>query len=105
MKTNQRSTARDPEALLNELRSLVLEAEKIIGDSASSGASEALKGVRERFEAAQQRLASFYSDAKQKVSDGAAYADDVVRTNPYQSIAVGAVAGILVGLLVGRATK
>ncbi len=96
------SDPQTPEALLNDLRTLVLEAEKMMGAAASEHTGDALEALRTRYAAAQERVGEFYQSAKQNVTAGAKYTDEAIRAHPYQSIAIAAGVGLLVGVLVGR---
>lgn len=103
MKNNQpTTTAKD---LLHDLQALVVEAESLMADSLSEHSGEALDNLRERFGAAQERLADVYQGAKKKVVAGAQYTDTAIRENPYQSLAIAAGVGVLVGVLLGRRSK
>jgi ElaB/YqjD/DUF883 family membrane-anchored ribosome-binding protein len=103
MKANK-STA-TPKELLDELHALVGEAEKMIGGSAGEAADDALSSLRNRYEAMQEQLADVYEGAKKKIVAGAKYTDETIRENPYQSMAVAAGLGLLVGVLLGRRSK
>jgi len=105
MKTNKNNAAQTPQEILAELQTLVLEAEKMMGDSVSEHSSDAMTALRERFDASQERLGEIYEGAKKHVVAGAKYTDEAVRANPYQSLAVAAGVGLLVGVLVGRRCK
>ena len=94
-----------PKELLTELQTLVVEAEQMIGGSVGETSHEALAALRERYEAVQERLSEVYEGARKKVIAGAKYADETIRENPYQSMAVAAGLGLLVGVLIGRRTK
>ncbi len=99
---NSTAVKDDAQRLLNDLRALGLEAEKMIESSASELTENALGRLREKFGSAQERFTDFYGVAKQKTLAGAKYTDEVVRANPYQSVAVGAAIGLLAGFLIGR---
>lgn len=105
MKNNQDSTAQTPQDLLNDLRTLVLEAEKMMGDSVSEHSADALSALRSRFDATQERLGEYYATAKKKVVAGARYTDETIRANPYQAIAIAAGVGLLAGILLGRRSR
>ena len=105
MKQRNGSVAQKPEELLNDLRSLVGEAEKLIGESAGEQSEELLTSLRERFAAAQERFSEVYDGARKKVIAGAKYTDETIRENPYQSLAVALGIGVLVGVLVGRRSR
>ena len=100
MKNNKQS-AQSPQDMLEELRSLVADAEKMVGDSIDNS-EDAVSALRERYAAAQERLSEVYESAKRKVTDGAKYTDEAIRENPYQSVAVAVGVGLLAGLLLGR---
>ncbi len=103
MKANK-STA-TPKELLDELHSLVSEAEKMIGDTASEATGDALGALRSRYEDMQEQLSDVYEGAKKKIVAGAKYTDETIRENPYQSMAVAAGLGLVVGVLLGRRSK
>ena len=105
MKTKTESTAQTPNDLLADLRTLVTEAEKMMGDSLSEHSEDAMSALRSRFDAAQDRFGELYSNAKMKVVAGAKCTDTAIRANPYQSLAIAAGVGVLVGVLVGRRSK
>lgn len=107
MKTEMDRPQQTPEGVLNELRSLVSEAEKILGEApegACNGAAT-LAALRERLETAQERVTELYEKGRQKVVAGARYADETIRENPYQSIAIALGLGLLAGVLLGRRSK
>ena len=91
--------------LFADLRTLVGEAEKLLVTSASEHTAEAVSALRARFDATYERLAGEVAIAKGKIAAGAKCTDKTVRANPYQSIAVAAGAGLLLGILLGRRTK
>ncbi len=103
MKTNQ--AASTPSELLRDLQSLVTEAEAMIGDSVSGHSAEAIESLQHRFKAAQERLAEFYACTRDKVVAGAKCTDRAIRANPYQSLAIAAGAGLLLGVILGRRSK
>jgi len=61
--------------------------------------------LRGRFDAAQERFADLYQGTRKKIAAGAKCADAAIRANPYQSLAIAAGAGLLLGVLLGRRTK
>lgn len=105
MKNRNPDPAQTPEELLQDLRALVSEAEAMISDSAKEHSAAAINALRERFETAQERLVHTYENARNKVVAGAHHADETIRENPYQSIAIAAGIGVLVGVLLGRGSK
>jgi ElaB/YqjD/DUF883 family membrane-anchored ribosome-binding protein len=105
MKNNSEATAQTPNELLDDLRTLVNEAEKMTGDSISEHTADAVSALRARFEAAHERLSEIYTGARTKVIEGAKCTDQAIRANPYQSLAIAAGVGVLVGVLLGRRSK
>jgi len=102
MKNHRASAPQSPSDLLNDLRSLVVDAEKMLESSVSEHSEEAVSALRTRYEAASERMGEIYASAKKNVAAGAKYTDETIRANPYQSIAIAAGVGLLVGVLVGR---
>ena len=105
MKTTSDSVAQTPAELLNDLHALVAEAEKMMSGTVSEHTSDAVSALRARFDAAYDRLASLYCGVQKKVAAGAKCTDDAIRANPYQSLAIAAGVGLLVGVLLGRRSK
>jgi len=105
MKHKTESNAQTPQDLLTELRTLVSDAEKMMGDSITEHSEDAVSALRARFDAAQERMSELYEGARKKVVAGAKYTDETIRANPYQSIAIAAGVGLLVGVLLGRRSK
>lgn len=104
MKNNKQS-AQSPKDILEELRSLVADAEKMVGDSVGESSEEIISALRQRYAAAQERLGDAYQSARRKVTEGARYTDETIRENPYQSIAVAVGVGLIAGVLLGRSSK
>ena len=102
---NNSDPAQTPKDLLDDLRSLVSEAEKMLGDSLTEQSEDALSALRVRFDAAQERMGELYAGARKRVVAGVKCTDEAIRANPYQSLAIAAGVGVLVGVLVGRRTK
>ena len=105
MKNRHNSEIQTPEALLTDLRTLVNEAEKMIGASVSEHTADAMSALRTRYEAASERMGELYEGAKTRVVAGAKSTDQAIRENPYQSLAIALGAGLLIGVLLGRRSK
>lgn len=103
MKNNKQTAT--PKELLAELRALAVEAEQMISSSSGAATDDALGAMRSQYEAMQERLSDLYAGARKKVIAGAKYTDETIRENPYQSMAVAAGLGLLVGVLLGRRSK
>jgi ElaB/YqjD/DUF883 family membrane-anchored ribosome-binding protein len=104
MKHNNETT-QNPKELLDELRTLVTEAEAMIAGAVTENSADAFESLRSRFGAAQERFTEAYDGARKKVIAGAKYTDETIRANPYQSLAIAAGVGLLIGVLAGRSSK
>ena len=102
MRTLTEPHAQSPKDLLDDLHMLVTEAEKVLSETNSTHAGETMAALRSRLDAAQARLGELYSTAKQRTIAGAKLTDATIRANPYQSIAIAAGVGLVVGFLFGR---
>ena len=105
MKNNTETTTHTSQDIVNDLHALVAEAEKMLGDSASAHTADTVSALRARFTAAQERLGELYTGARKQVVAGAKCTDEAIRANPYQSLAIAAGVGLLIGVLVGRRSK
>ncbi len=105
MKTRTITPAQTPEELLQDLRNVVSEAEKMLAAPVTEVSEQAISALRTRLGNAQERLADLYQGAKQKVIAGAKYTDETIRTHPYQSLAVALGVGVLLGVVLGRRSK
>ena len=65
-------------------------------------AGEKVKEARNRLAAALERGKEIYGCVREKAVDGAKAADQAVRENPYQAIAVGVGVGAVIGYLIAR---
>lgn len=102
---NNTDSSRAPNDLVTDLKALVSEAEAMMRGDVTEHSADALENLRERFHAVQERLASTCENAKKKVVAGAKYTDETIRANPYQSLAIAAGVGLLVGVLLARNSK
>ena len=102
---NNKSSAQTPKDLLNDLQALVAEAEKMMGESISEHTADAVSALRSRYDAASERMGELYEGARKRVVAGAKCTDEAIRENPYQSMAIAAGVGLLVGVLLGRRSK
>jgi ElaB/YqjD/DUF883 family membrane-anchored ribosome-binding protein len=90
------------EKLLNDLHTLVGEAEEMLSDTMGEHSQEAINAISDRLADAKERVADLYNIARKKAAAGIEYADETIRENPYPSIAIAAGIGLLAGLLIGR---
>jgi len=105
MKQTSDTPAQTPKELLNDLRTLVAEAEKMMGDSISEHTADVVSALRARFDIAHERLSELYTGVRKKVTAGARCTDEAIRANPYQSLVIAAGIGFLAGVLLGRRSK
>jgi ElaB/YqjD/DUF883 family membrane-anchored ribosome-binding protein len=105
MKDNHESAASASATLLNDLRALVADAEKMIGASNGQVREEAFGSLHDRLGAAQECLSGLYAGTRKKLAAGARQADETIRANPYQAMALAAGIGLLIGVLAGRSSK
>jgi len=101
----RKPTVENVQELLSDLQSLSVEAARMVKDAAGEHTESALSALRDQFEAAQERFHDLYGQAKEKTIAGAKYTDKAVRTHPYESIAIAAGVGLIVGLLIGRSSR
>jgi ElaB/YqjD/DUF883 family membrane-anchored ribosome-binding protein len=101
MSTPEPVQEKTPDELVNELRGLVAEAERMLGESerASPAAVSALCG---RFEAARARVSALYATTKGNVVEGAKTTDAAIRSHPYQALVIALGIGVLLGAVVSR---
>ena len=95
----ERTTAQGA-ALAEELRNVVLEAEKLIL-AIGEDRKEALAELRERLNLAvteaKRRLAEFEEQARELSGNAGAALDDFVRENPWMAVGIGAAVGLILG--------
>lgn len=98
-------TASQKEKLMNDLRVVVTDAEELLKLSAGA-VGESASGLRERLQErlldAKHSLLALQASATEKAKAAGHAADDYVHEHPWQSVAVGAGIGLVVGLLIGR---
>jgi ElaB/YqjD/DUF883 family membrane-anchored ribosome-binding protein len=96
------TTAQTPEELLNDLRTLVSDAELMLNDSAGAGTPATFATLRARCSAAQTKLRDLYTGTKAGITAGLKSTDDTIRAHPYESLALALGAGLLVGAVLTR---
>lgn len=106
MKNNDKTTSESPNKLLEDLRALVTEAEKLMrGAGAETPVDGDHDSLRERFDRTQIRLEDLYTDTRERVADSAKSVDASVRASPYQSLAIAAGIGLLLGVMTRGKSK
>ena len=97
------------EKLLQDFNEVVSDTEQLLKSVASAGGekTQALRtSVEQNLKLAKERLNQFEHAAVERTRAAAKATDEYVHTNPWQSIAIaagfGAILGIVVGLLLNR---
>ena len=96
------SSASSPDALLNDLRALLTEAETLTAGTISEQTNDKLADLRARLKEAQESLSEYYDIAKERVTEGARRTDAAIRSHPYESIVIALGLGVLIGALLRR---
>lgn len=99
MKTRTEASA---EEMMENLRSLINEAEQVVSNGVSSTSSQVIADLRERLEDGLEKLNDYYGGAKEKVIAGARRTDETIRAHPYESLAIALGVGVLIGALIRR---
>lgn len=98
-------TANQREKMIADLRLVVADAEELLKMTADE-MGEAAVGLRERLQdrlsQAKHRLLTLQSAVTDNAKAAGRAADDYVHDHPWQSVAIGAGVGVLVGLLLAR---
>lgn len=98
-------TATQKDKLMSDLRVVVSDAEellKLTADQVGEGATTLRDRLQERLREAKHNLIAAQATAAEKARAAGHAADDYVHENPWQSVAVGAGIGLVIGLLIGR---
>jgi len=85
----------------NDMAQLAEDARALMAATANV-AGEEVNEARKRLSAALDRAKEFCGRVQQKAVESAKVADEAVRENPYQAIAIGVGVGALLGFLLGR---
>jgi len=103
MKNNRSETtaADTPEQLLEALRQLVSETEQLLAEKGED-AVEKMEDLRSRIERAGESLRELYGVGRRKFIAGARYADETIRSHPYESLALTLGMGVLLGAFLRR---
>jgi ElaB/YqjD/DUF883 family membrane-anchored ribosome-binding protein len=98
-------TAAEKDKLMADLRTVVADAEallKLTAQDVSEGALGVRQRLQERLAQARDGIAGLQSAATEKAKAVGHAADDYVHEHPWQSVAMGAGIGLVVGLLLAR---
>lgn len=82
------------EQLVEDLRAVIADAEELLGASAGLTGEEAA--------AARARIEQTLKDAKERLAGISGAADQFVREHPWQAVGIGAVIGLVLGVLLSR---
>lgn len=98
-------TAAQKDRFMADLKVVVADAEELLKLTASDlgeGASSLRARMQERLGKAKETLSALQASATERAKVAGHAADDYVHAKPWQSVAIGAGIGLLVGLLIGR---
>lgn len=91
--------------IVEDLKAVIRDAEELLRNTGDQADSQ-FQSAKARFSSTLQNAKSTLSDTQDTIiartKDAAATADKYVQENPWRSVGVVALAGLLIGLLVGR---
>ena len=93
--------SKETQAISHDVSQLAEDARALMAATADV-AGEKVGEARKRLAAALESGKEMYGRVRDKAVEGAKVADQTVRANPYQSIAIGVGVGALIGYLVAR---
>ena len=93
--------SKETHAISNDMGQLAEDARALMAATADV-AGEKVGEARKRLAAALESGREIAGNVRDKVVKGAKAADETVRANPYQAIAIGIGVGAVVGYLLGR---
>jgi ElaB/YqjD/DUF883 family membrane-anchored ribosome-binding protein len=98
-------TSAQKDKLMADLRVVVADAEELLkltaGDVSESTATLRAR-LQERLTKAKEGLSDLQGSATETARAASRAADDYVHDHPWRSVAIGAGAGLIIGLLIGR---
>lgn len=97
-----RTESQAAEEMLEQLRSLIAEAERVVNNGVTEASSNIVADLRDRLQAGLEKLNDYYGGARDKVVAGARRTDETIRAHPYESLAVALGVGVLIGALIRR---
>jgi ElaB/YqjD/DUF883 family membrane-anchored ribosome-binding protein len=110
MKTTERATGADADRvtadkLMVDMKALAADTGQLLkatGAQTGQLIAQARADAQESLKVARGRLADLPNVMREKTRSAGRAADDYVRANPWQVISFGAVAGLVLGILLGR---
>ena len=100
MKTND-TMNKEMQAIRNDVGTLAEDARALMTATADVAGDKVVE-ARKRLAAALEKGKEMYGQVREQAVEGAKAADQTVRENPYQAIALGVSVGVLLGYLLGR---
>ncbi len=97
--SNSDTSSETPEQLIAHINRLMDEAEAMLSGPVAEHAGARLDDIHVRLDRAKSQLENLYDRTRQKITDGARATDRVIRSRPYESLAVALGVGVIVGLL------
>jgi len=98
MRTRSSQLEQDMRNVVNEVEDLLATA----GQEGSAGAREVRERVMRTLDVAKERLAQIDSQVRTTARHAAEVTDDYVHDSPWQAIGVGALFGLLAGMVIAR---
>ena len=89
------------QAISDDLNTLADDARALMTATADVAGDKVVE-ARKRLAAALEKGKEMYGHVREQAVEGAKAADQTVRENPYQAIALGVGVGVLLGYLLGR---
>lgn len=99
--TTRTKTQKSNDELLKQLRLMVKNAEKMVGDATSSG-EDGWENIRDSAKEVYDHLCDNLTQVKETIQEKAEITDKKIKEHPYSSLAVAAGIGVLVGLCLKR---
>ena len=93
--------SKETQAISNDMGQLAVDARALMAATADV-AGEKVGEARKRLAAALDSAREIAGTVRDKAVAGAKVADQTVRENPYQAIAIGVGVGVLIGYLISR---
>lgn len=93
--------SKETQAISHDVSQLAEDARALLA-ATTDVAGEKVGEARKRLAAALEQGKEIYGRVKEKAVEGAKAADQTVRANPYQAIAIGVGVGAIIGYLVAR---
>jgi ElaB/YqjD/DUF883 family membrane-anchored ribosome-binding protein len=91
-----------PNKLVEDLGTLVADAEALLRATTGDASEAARERIRETLASAKVQLAEAEAALVDQTREAARAADEYVQRHPWQAVGMGALAGLVLGLLIGR---